>query len=83
MSIKLLTLGYSMESRNIALQGTLCLSGTAKGVCVGLGDSTVFSRIAKSASGDRPMKTSLEQEITRFVWISESMISAKKVKLIR
>lgn len=64
-----------MESRNIALQGTLCVSGSATGICVGLGNATVFSRIAKSASGDRPTKTSLEQEISRFVMISERAIS--------
>lgn len=36
-----------MESRNITLQGTLCTSGNGIGVCVGLGDHTVFGRIVK------------------------------------
>ncbi|KAK4046272.1 hypothetical protein OIV83_006195 [Microbotryomycetes sp. JL201] len=58
-----------METRNIALQGTMCLSGSALGVCVGTGDQTVFGRIAKAASGERPVKTSLEREILRFVLI--------------
>ncbi|KDE09319.1 hypothetical protein MVLG_00635 [Microbotryum lychnidis-dioicae p1A1 Lamole] len=62
-----------MESRNIALQGTLCLSGSGIGVCVGLGDNTVFGRIAKDATGERPVKTSLEVEISHFVIIIGSL----------
>ncbi|TFK59554.1 calcium ATPase [Pluteus cervinus] len=61
--------GNFMESRNIALQGTLCTSGSGIGVCVGLGDNTVFGRIAKSASRDRPGMTTLEIEILRFVLV--------------
>ncbi|SGY20643.1 BQ5605_C016g08112 [Microbotryum silenes-dioicae] len=64
---------FSMESRNIALQGTLCLSGSGIGVCVGLGDNTVFGRIAKDATGERPVKTSLEVEISHFVLIIGSL----------
>lgn len=58
-----------MESRNIALQGTLCTSGSGTGICVGLGDNTVFGRIAKQAARDRPGMTTLEIEIIRFVLI--------------
>ncbi|KAJ7366054.1 hypothetical protein DFH08DRAFT_162880 [Mycena albidolilacea] len=58
-----------MESRNIALQGTLCTCGSGVGVAVGLGDGTVFGRIAKQASSERPVRTTLEIEIFRFVLI--------------
>ncbi|KAJ7211563.1 hypothetical protein GGX14DRAFT_534540 [Mycena pura] len=58
-----------LESRNIALQGTLCTSGSGIGVAVALGDNTVFGRIAKQAGRERPVRTSLEVEITRFVLI--------------
>ncbi|KAM0747366.1 calcium ATPase [Meredithblackwellia eburnea MCA 4105] len=62
-----------MESKNIALQGTLCTSGSGVGVCVELGDSTVFGRIAKDATRERPSKTTLEKEIQRFVIIIASL----------
>ncbi|CAK5279696.1 unnamed protein product [Mycena citricolor] len=62
-----------MESRNIALQGTLCTSGSGLGVAVGLGDNTVFGRIAKQASRERPTRTTLEVEILRFVLIIGGM----------
>lgn len=62
-----------MESRNIALQGTLCTSGSGVGVCVGLGDNTVFGRIAKQASSERPGRTTLEVEVLRFVLIIATM----------
>ncbi|KAJ7983238.1 hypothetical protein DFH06DRAFT_1266674 [Mycena polygramma] len=58
-----------LESRNIALQGTLCTSGSGVGVAVGLGDGTVFGRIAKQAGRERPVRTTLEVEILRFVLI--------------
>jgi sodium/potassium-transporting ATPase subunit alpha len=58
-----------MESRNIALQGTLCTGGSALGVCVGIGDATVFGRIAKQSTKSRPARTTLEIEILRFVLI--------------
>lgn len=62
-----------METRNMALQGTLCVSGSGKGVCVGLGDFTVFGRIAKQAASERAVRTSLEVEILRFVLIIAGM----------
>ncbi|KAJ7583582.1 hypothetical protein C8J56DRAFT_213171 [Mycena floridula] len=62
-----------MESRNIALQGTLCISGSGRGICVGLGDGTVFGRIAKQASSERPQRTTLEVEILRVVMIIASL----------
>jgi sodium/potassium-transporting ATPase subunit alpha len=71
-----------MESRNIALQGTLCTSGSARGVCVGLGDSTVFGRIAKQATGERPARTTLEIEILRFVLIIAFLALAVAVFIV-
>ena len=62
-----------MESRNIALQGTLCTSGNGVGVCVGLGDYTVFGRIAKQATSERTTRTTLEAEILRLVLIIAGM----------
>jgi sodium/potassium-transporting ATPase subunit alpha len=46
-----------LESKNVALQGTLCTSGSGTGVCVQLGDATVFGRIAKASTGERAQKT--------------------------
>jgi len=62
-----------LESRNIALQGTLCTSGSGTGVCVGLGDFTVFGRIAQQASRERHTRTTLEAEIFRFVLVIASL----------
>ncbi|KAJ8522214.1 hypothetical protein ONZ45_g1140 [Pleurotus djamor] len=71
-----------METRNMALQGTLCVSGSGKGICVGLGDSTVFGRIAKQAASERSVRTSLEIEITRFVLIIASLAFAVAVFIV-
>ncbi|KAF7300959.1 Calcium ATPase [Mycena indigotica] len=62
-----------LESRNIALQGTLCTSGSGIGVAVALGDNTVFGRITKQAGSERPVRTTLEAEIIRFVLIIASL----------
>lgn len=62
-----------MESRNIVLQGTLCTSGSGVGVCVGLGDNTVFGRIAKQAVSERPVRTTLEVEVLHFVLVIASL----------
>ncbi|KAG7443354.1 uncharacterized protein BT62DRAFT_921869 [Guyanagaster necrorhizus] len=53
--------------------GTLCVGGDGLGVCVCLGDNTVFGRIAKQAASERPGQTSLESEIRRIVLIICSM----------
>ncbi|KAJ7618585.1 hypothetical protein FB45DRAFT_1007358 [Roridomyces roridus] len=71
-----------MESRNIALQGTLCTSGSGIGIAVGLGDSTVFGRIAKQAGSERPVRTTLEVEIIRFVLIIGGMAFAVAVLIV-
>jgi sodium/potassium-transporting ATPase subunit alpha len=71
-----------MESKNIALQGTLCTSGSGTGVCVGLGDYTVFGRIAKQATSERPARTTLEAEILRFVLIIAGMAFVVAVLIV-
>ncbi|GAA5889238.1 hypothetical protein JCM8208_007811 [Rhodotorula glutinis] len=71
-----------LESRNVALQGTLCTEGTAVGIVVGCGDSTVFGRIAKAAGRSRPLPSTLEEEIRHFVIIIASLAAAVVVLII-
>ncbi|GAA6003245.1 cation-translocating P-type ATPase [Rhodotorula paludigena] len=71
-----------METRNIALQGTLCTEGTGVGIVVGCGDLTVFGRIAKAAGRSRPVRSTLEVEITRFVWIIASLAAVVVIFII-
>lgn len=56
-----------LETQNIGLQGTHCVSGSALAIVVSTGDNTVFGRIAKLASEPKPGLTLLEKEILRFV----------------
>ncbi|KAK0497548.1 hypothetical protein EDD18DRAFT_1352394 [Armillaria luteobubalina] len=56
--------------------GTLCVGGGGLGVCVCLGDNTVFGRIAKQAASERPGRTSLESEILRIVLVICSLAIA-------
>ncbi|KAF9263793.1 calcium ATPase [Marasmius fiardii PR-910] len=65
-----------MESKNIALQGTLCTNGNGLGVVVGVGNKTVFGQIAQQSSGNRPVRTTLEIEILRFVLIIASLAAS-------
>ncbi|KAL0576968.1 hypothetical protein V5O48_005010 [Marasmius crinis-equi] len=65
-----------MESQNIALQGTLCTNGSGVGVCVNIAGKTVFGQIAQQASGRRPVRTTLEVEILRFVLIIAGLAAA-------
>ncbi|KAH8826911.1 hypothetical protein DL96DRAFT_1669665 [Flagelloscypha sp. PMI_526] len=71
-----------MESRNIALQGTLCTNGSGLGVCVGMGSNTVFGRIAKQATQERPGRTTLEAEILRLVLIIASLAAAVVILIV-
>lgn len=71
-----------MESKNIALQGTLCINGSGLGICVGMGGNTVFGQIAKESTGNRPMRTALEIEITRFLLIVAAMAISVAVLII-
>ena len=56
-----------LETRCIGLQGTHCVSGTALGVVVATGDSTVFGQIAKMAGKPKKGMTTMEKDIFRFV----------------
>ncbi|KAF8754621.1 cation transport ATPase (P-type) family [Rhizoctonia solani] len=70
-----------LETRNIALQGTYCVSGSGMGVVVQVGDGTVFGRIARLSTGPNANGkngltaglTTLQREILRFVliWVRE------------
>ena len=60
-----------LETHNIGLQGTHCISGSCLGVCVATGDNTIFGRIAKLTSDPKTGMTPLQKEILRFVLISK------------
>ncbi|PWY75421.1 Na/K ATPase alpha 1 subunit [Aspergillus heteromorphus CBS 117.55] len=56
-----------LETHCIGLQGTHCVTGSATGVVVSIGDSTVFGRIAKLTSEPKKGLSTLEKEVLRFV----------------
>ncbi|TKY88592.1 hypothetical protein EX895_002581 [Sporisorium graminicola] len=56
-----------LETRNIALAGTSCVSGSAIGVVVSTGDNTVFGRIAAMTNRPKAGLTTLEREVRYFV----------------
>ncbi|CAG8503184.1 9336_t:CDS:1 [Paraglomus brasilianum] len=56
-----------LESRNIALMGTLVTMGGGSGIVVAVGDGTVMGKLAKLSSHGSQDKTLLQKEITRFV----------------
>lgn len=57
-----------LESRNVGLMGTMCVSGAGGlAVVTAIGDDTVFGRLAKNAAKPRTTRTTLEQEIFFFV----------------
>ncbi|KAL5340687.1 hypothetical protein BJX70DRAFT_396662 [Aspergillus crustosus] len=58
-----------LETNNIGLQGTYCVSGAALGLVVGTGDQTVFGRIASLSNERRTAMTPMQKEILRFVLI--------------
>ncbi|WWC64599.1 uncharacterized protein I303_107210 [Kwoniella dejecticola CBS 10117] len=58
-----------LETKNIGMQGTLCVSGSGIGVVIQTGNLTVFGRIAKLSSTGAPSLTTLQKEILRFVLI--------------
>lgn len=70
-TVRFLTHLCSVHPGNIALAGTLCTEGTVTGIVVGRGNDTIFGRIAKAAGGPRPVRSTMQVEITRFVCISE------------
>lgn len=58
-----------LETKNIGLQGTLCVGGSGLGAVIQTGDQTVFGRIARLSSSGAPSLTTLQREILRFVLI--------------
>jgi sodium/potassium-transporting ATPase subunit alpha len=56
------------------MQGTHCVSGSAIGVVVATGDSTVFGRIAKMTNAPKTGLTPLEKEVLNFVIIITSIM---------
>lgn len=62
-----------LETKNIALQGTLCVGGSGTGVVIQTGDHTVFGRIAKLSSGEAHGLSTLQRELLRFVLFIVSM----------
>lgn len=56
-----------LETANIGLAGTHCVSGSAWGLVLETGDRTVFGRIAKLTSTPKKGMTPLQKEILYFV----------------
>ncbi|KAI8937735.1 hypothetical protein NX059_005435 [Plenodomus lindquistii] len=71
-----------LETQNIGLQGTHCISGSCLGVCVATGDNTIFGRIAKLTSDPKTGTTPLQREIFRFVLIIALFITCVVVLII-
>ncbi|KAF5133337.1 Potassium-transporting ATPase alpha chain 2 [Metarhizium anisopliae] len=58
-----------LESRNIALMGTLVVNGSGVGVVVLTGPRSVMGRIAKATASTEERATLIQKEIWRFVYI--------------
>lgn len=71
-----------LETQNIALGGTTCVSGSGLGVVLQTGDSSVFGRIAKLSSADSGVMTNLQREILRFVLIIASIASCTALIIV-
>ncbi|EFB23739.1 hypothetical protein PANDA_020289, partial [Ailuropoda melanoleuca] len=56
-----------LETRNICFFSTNCVEGTARGVVIATGDSTVMGRIASLTSGLVAGKTPIAAEIEHFI----------------
>ncbi|KAJ5935936.1 hypothetical protein N7454_005234 [Penicillium verhagenii] len=58
-----------LESRNVALMGTMVTNGNAIGIAVLTGKNTVMGHITVSSSSIKEQPTLIQREITRFVYI--------------
>ncbi|KAJ9647723.1 hypothetical protein H2199_001497 [Coniosporium tulheliwenetii] len=58
-----------LETRNIALMGTMVTNGSATGLVVLTGQNTVMGRIARATTSVKDQPTFIQREITRFVYI--------------
>ncbi|XP_012517341.1 PREDICTED: sodium/potassium-transporting ATPase subunit alpha-4 [Propithecus coquereli] len=56
-----------LETRNICFFSTNCVEGTARGIVIATGDSTVMGRIASLTSGLTVGKTPIATEIEHFI----------------
>ncbi|EGV65432.1 magnesium-transporting ATPase (P-type) [Yamadazyma tenuis] len=56
-----------LENESIAMQGTLCINGTGKGVVLSTGDNTIFGKISKLSAKQREGLTTLQKELFRFI----------------
>jgi sodium/potassium-transporting ATPase subunit alpha len=63
-----------LETQNIGMQGTHCISGSALGITVSTGDRTVFGKIARLTNTPKKGMTTLQKEILRFVIIICSLM---------
>jgi sodium/potassium-transporting ATPase subunit alpha len=71
-----------LETQNIGMQGTHCISGSCIGICVATGDNTIFGRIAKLTSEPKTGMTPLQKEILRFVLIISAFIAAVIILIV-
>jgi len=63
-----------LETDNIGMQGTHCISGSAIGITVSTGDGTVFGKIARLTNTPKTGMTPLQKEILRFIIIICSLM---------
>lgn len=56
-----------LETYNIGMQGTHCITGSCTGIVVSTGDRTVFGRIAVLTNQPKTKMTTLEKEVLYFV----------------
>ncbi|KAF9481785.1 sodium-potassium ATPase [Pholiota conissans] len=71
-----------LETKNIALQGTHCVSGSGTGVVIQIGDNTVFGMIAKLSSMEATRLTTLQRELLRFVAIIAGMATLVAIFIV-
>lgn len=65
-----------LESTSVAIQGTLCTSGSGIGVVTATGDDTIFGNIAKLSSKPKKGLSTLQVELFRFMAIIFSIAIA-------
>ncbi|KAF8811093.1 sodium-potassium ATPase [Phlegmacium glaucopus] len=71
-----------LETKNVALQGTHCVSGSGFGLVIQTGDKTVFGVIAKLSSAEQTRMTTLQLELVRFVAIIAALALAVAVLIV-
>jgi P-type E1-E2 ATPase len=63
-----------LETKNIGMQGTHCISGSCLGIVIATADKTVFGRIAKLTNEPTTGLTPLEKEVLNFVMVIVSIM---------